>query len=498
MNGMKPLVEKLRCLSLSQTVQSIVSLTLFAVSNTIICADTSRPNILWIVVDDMSPSFSCYGEEKITTPRVDELAARGCRFSQCFVTAPVCSPCRSALITGCYQTTIGAHHHRSGRGTEKIHLPAGVEPIPALFQRAGYYTCVGGPLVENSSKLGKTDYNFEWDASIYNGNDWRDRHPGQPFFAQVQLHGGKYRGQGPNREWNQRSQSLFESRTNPKTVTLPTYYPRDPVILEDWANYLDTVRFTDLQVGAVVDRLASEGILDHTIIFFITDHGISHARGKQFCYDEGLRVPLVIAGPGIPKGQVREDLVQQIDLAATSLVLAGISIPRTIQGRDLFDSSIPPRDFIHAARDRCDETVDHIRAVRSRQYKYIRNYLNEKPHLQPNRYKDGKAIIQRLRLLHEQARLTPLQEKLLFAPERPAEELYDLLADPQELHNLAHDPAHQETLATMRSQLTHWEETTGDQGRQPESKAMFDSDMAVYAAERDAARPRPTSPKEPR
>src|SRR4051812_2038044 len=96
-----------------------------------------RPNILWIIVDDMSANFSCYGEQTIRTPQVDKLAAEGTRFSRAFVTAPVCSPCRSALITGCYQTTIGAHHHRSGRGEQKIHLPDGV--VPGDHLQAGVY-----------------------------------------------------------------------------------------------------------------------------------------------------------------------------------------------------------------------------------------------------------------------------------------------------------------------------------------------------------------------
>ncbi|MFM8217632.1 MAG: sulfatase-like hydrolase/transferase, partial [Planctomycetaceae bacterium] len=150
-------------------------------------------NIVWIVVDDMSPHFGCYGEPLVDSPNIDRLAREGTRFTQAFTTAPVCSPCRSALITGCYQTTIGAHHHRSGRGAVKIALPSGVVPVPALFQRAGYHTALGGPLVANTPRLGKSDYNFEWNESIYHGNDWASRQPGQPFFMQVQLHGGKHR-----------------------------------------------------------------------------------------------------------------------------------------------------------------------------------------------------------------------------------------------------------------------------------------------------------------
>ncbi|MDR3637590.1 MAG: sulfatase [Isosphaeraceae bacterium] len=442
----------------------------------------SRPNIVWIVVDDMSANFSCYGETLIQTPHVDHLAREGTRFRRAFVTAPVCSPSRSALITGMYQTTIGAHHHRSGRGVEKIHLPEGVEPVPALFQRAGYYTAIGGPLVKGS-ELAKTDYNFEWAPTIYNGNDWSGRKPGQPFFMQVQLHGGKYR-EGKN--WSDTVQRALGSPTRADAVKLPPYYPRDPVLLDDWARYLDAVRYTDQQVGNVLRRLEQEGVLEQTVIFFTTDHGISHARGKQFLYDEGIHVPLIVRGPGIARGKVRDDLVEHIDLAATSLALAGIAVPRTMQGRDLFDPGRAPRDAVFAARDRCDETVEHIRSVRTERFKYIRNFYPERPHLQPNQYKDAKPIVRRLRELHEQGELDALQERLLFAPTRPREELYDLQADPDEVRNLAADPAHRSTLEELRVRLDHWIDQTGDRGRQPEPQAMYDSDMQVYLGGKNA------------
>ena len=343
----------------------------------------ARPNIVWIFVDDMSANFSCYGETLIQTPNVDRLAREGTRFSRAFVTAPVCSPCRSALITGCYQTTIGAHHHRSGRGVEKIHLPQGVEPVPALFQRAGYYTCIGGPLGGKRVVPGKTDYNFEWDAAMYDGADWSGRRPDQPFFMQVELHGGKYRGGGVDRSdaWEQRVRRELGEPTSPEAVTLPPYYPRDPVLLNDWARYLDTVRYTDKEVGDVIARLENEGMLDRTVVFFMTDHGISHARGKQFLYDEGLHVPLVVRGPGIAAGKLRDDLVEHIDMAATSLALAGIDDSGLDAGANVLAADYQPRDAVFAARDRCDETVDHIRSVRTEHFKYIRNYLPQRPHV---------------------------------------------------------------------------------------------------------------------
>lgn len=469
-------------------------------------AADSRPNVLWFIVDDMSANLSSYGEKLIQTPHIDRLAREGTRFSRAFTTAPVCSPCRSGFINGMYQTTIGAHQHRSGRGTEKIVLPAGVEPVPAIFQRAGYFTCIGTGLADvarngkaKSAKkktsadgadgaargLGKTDYNFEWDPKIYNANDWSGRKAGQPFFMQVQLGGGKLRGgsDANAQALSERAKAQFGAATDPAKVELPPYYPRDPVLLRDWAAYLDAVRFTDKHVGDVLARLEKEGILEQTVIIFVTDHGISHARGKQFLYDEGTHVPFIVRGPGIPKGQVRNDLVELIDITPTSLAAAGLPVPAVMQAKNVFAKDYAPREFAFAARDRCDETVERIRSVRNDRFLYIRNFYPLRPHLQPNAYKDGKSIVQTLRALHDAGKLNPLQEKLLFSPTRPAEELYEWTTDRWQVKNLAAEPAHKATLEKMRARLDRWIVETKDKG--PESEAMYDSDMAVYLGGRD-------------
>lgn len=437
-----------------------------------------RPNIVWIVVEDMSPHFACYGETTIETPHVDRLAKEGVRFTNAFVTAPVCSTARSALITGMYQTSIGAHHHRSGRGTEKIHLPDDVELVPRMFQRAGYHTVnTGWP--QRGQRIGKTDYNFEWDASAYDGAAWADREEGQPFFAQIQMHGGKYRGTGDGEAWPKKVKAALGSVTDPADITLPPYYPDDPVLRRDWAQYLDACRYTDHEVGEILDRLGREGVLANTYVFFITDHGISHARGKQFCYEEGMRIPLIVRGPGLEAGTVRADLCVHIDLAASSLALAGIAIPDSMESVDLFAKDYEPREFVVCARDRCDETVEHLRAVRSQRYKYIRNYLPERPHLQPNAYKDNKPIVRRIRELAAAGKLNAAQS-LVTIDHRPSEELYDLEKDPSELTNLAGDPAHAEELERARTRLERWITETGDAGAKPEPEAMYDSDMQVY------------------
>jgi arylsulfatase A-like enzyme len=452
-------------------------------------AAAEKPNILWFVVDDMSANFSCYGESAISTPHVDRLAREGTKFTNAFVTAPVCSACRSALVTGMYQTSIGAHHHRSGRGTLKIHLPAGVEPVPALLQKAGYYTCIGSglPQVTRAGKkskgdggLGKTDYNFEWDAKIYVAADWSGRKSGQPFFMQVQLGGGKLRGGDDDsaQKLSLRAQQEFGAAVQPQDVTLPPYYPRDAVLLRDWAAYLDAVRVTDKHVGQVLARLEQEGILENTLVVFMTDHGISHARGKQFLYNEGTHVPFVVRGPGVSKDAVREDLIEQIDLAALTLAAAGVPVPKTMHGRDVFAKDYQGREAVFAARDRCDETVERIRSVRTDRFLYIRNFHPQRPHLQPNAYKDGKSIVQALRTLHAAGALDPLSEKLLFAPTRQAEELYEWKVDRWQVQNLAAEPAHRQTLETLRARLDRWMDETNDHGA--ESEKMYDTDMVEY------------------
>jgi arylsulfatase A-like enzyme len=211
----------------------------------------------------------------------------------------------------------------------------------------------------------------------------------------------------------------------------------------------------------------------------MTDHGISHARGKQFLYDEGLHVPLVISGPGVEAGTVRSDVVEHIDIAALSLAAAGIEIPEYVQAKNILAKDYQPRDAVFAARDRCDETVDHMRSVRTVDFKYIRNFLPNRPYLQPCGYKDVKNILIALRQWHEAGKLNDTQQ-LLFRNVRPPEELYDLSNDPYEINNLAEDPRFAGKLEQLGRRLDVWMEETDDKGRQPESARMYDSDMAVY------------------
>jgi arylsulfatase A-like enzyme len=440
-----------------------------------------RPNIVWILVDDMSAHFACYGETAIRTPNVDRLASEGIRFARAFVTAPICSISRSALLTGCYQTSIGCQNHRSGSAKHPIHLPTGMTNVAQLLKEAGYHTSNlsldaflrTGPDVDKPVAIAKTDYNFVWShAATYDTNHWATRPAGQPFFVQVQLHGGKHRGQRPGPQWPKQVRDTLGSVTPTNAFTLPPCLPDDPVVREDWAQYLDAVRYTDWEVGRIVERLRDAGELERTVIFFWTDHGISHVRHKQFLYDGGIHIPLIARGPGLPRGRVRDDLVEHIDIAGATLARAGLARPATMQARDFLAADYPPREFVFAARDRADETVDRIRSVRSTRFKYIRNYYPDRPYLQPNRYKDEKAIVQAVRRLGAEGRLNR-DQALILAETRPREEFYDLEADPHELRNLAGDPAHTAALARHRAALEDWIRRTDDRGRVAEPEDVY-------------------------
>ena len=439
------------------------------------------PNILWVVVEDLSPLMSCYGYAGNPTPHLDRLAAKGVLFSNAFMPAPVCSACRSALITGMMQTTLGLHNHHSSRSEETaIHLPGHVKTLPELFRQAGYFTF----------NRGKDDYNFWYDReSLYTGEytthalygksgksdiGWENRQPGQPFFGQIQLAGGKhiYREDFQDRVRNPVDRQAFD---------LPPYYPDHPMVREDWAQHLDSARITDDELGGILDQLRSDGLPENTVVFFFSDHGMRLWRHKQFCYDGGLHVPFIVNWPGNPQrlggeGTVRDDLVSGLDLAATSLGLAGLAIPEHMESRDLFAADFKPRDSVISARDRCDYTIDRIRTVRTSRFRYIRNFMLDRPYMQPN-YRDEWEITQIMRKLHAEGRLDAIQDRF-WSDERPAEELYDLQNDSHEIANLAGHPDYVDELKRHRKILEDWIRKTGDLGQYPEDvpnlKYMFD------------------------
>ncbi|MDF7824807.1 sulfatase [Pontiellaceae bacterium B12227] len=395
-----------------------------------------RPNILWICIEDWSPDLSCYGTAGIETPHVDKLAAEGIRYERAFTTSPVCSTSRSAMMTGFYQNYIGANQHREHN---KQPLPHGVKPIPHIFKDAGYYTAL---------MSWKTDCNFvpNKKGELFEGEDWSGRALGQPFFARITFG-------GTHRAWNRDPQRPIDS----KDVEIPPYYPDTEFVRRDWANGLEQMQLVDREVGALLQRLEDEGLADNTLVFFIGDHGRCHIRGKQFLYDGGIHIPMIMRWPGqVKPGQVSGAMVQSIDICATILEAAGITPPVPLHGKSLFSKEVKKRKYIFAARDKMDETHDAIRAIRSRDWKLIHNLMPERPWCQYNRYKEGSyPVLAEMNVMNMKGELTP-EQAAFFAPTKPEFELFDLNTDPFEVKNLAADPAYAKVKAELLTELNNW------------------------------------------
>ena len=440
-------------------MRTLLLLPLFAlVAARVTSTETTpaRPNIVWLIADDLSPELGAYGYPHVRTPNLDRLAAEGARFNRAFTTAPICSTSRSAFITGLHQTSIACQHHRT---EDPRPLPTGVKTLPEILRAAGYFTTNGqGP---ESTRWGKADYNFVIDMrTMYDGPDWRKRRPGQPFFAQVQL-------KHPHRPFV--NEPVTEARH--RDAPLPPIYPDHPLAHRDWAAYLQSIEALDAMVGEVLATLDREGVAKDTLVIFFGDNGRPHVRDKQWVYNGGLHVPLIVRWPGrITPGTVREELVSMVDLAPTCLRLAGLEVPAVMQGVAFLPEQNPRRPFVVGARDRAGDADDRIRSVRTARFNYIRNFRPELPYAQHSSYKEVQyPMLPLLRLLHAEGKLTPAQAAFL-APRRPPEELYDLDADPWETRNLAALPEHAATLRDLRGKLDAWMRATGDQGGTPETK----------------------------
>lgn len=425
-----------------------------------------KPNILWLVAEDMGPALGCYGQKEVSTPNLDRLASEGTRYTRAYTTAPVCSASRSAFMTGMYQITIGAQNHRSHRD-DGYQLPDGVRVITEGMRDAGYFTAnlVELPTACGFKGSGKTDWNFTPPAKPFDSKSWGDLKGHQPFLAQLNF---------------QETHRAFHApkHADPAKVELPPYYPDHPIARQDYADYLDAATELDRKVGLVLAELERDGLAGNTIVVFQADHGEAMVRGKQFCYEEGLHIPLIIRWPGhVPVGQVSDQMIEAIDLAPSFLSVAGASIPPKMEGRPFFGPNpAPPRTMVFGARDRCDETVFRFRAVRDERYRYIRNFTPERPFLQTNAYKEKQyPVWTLLPKLQAEGKLTPAQATLC-APTMPPEELYDLQADPHEIRNLAANPQHRAALERLRTAVENWIERTGDAGKTFESEDVVKSE----------------------
>ncbi len=447
-----------------------------------------RPNILWLVIEDMSPTLPPYGDTTIETPNISRLAQEGVTYTNVYSPSGVCSPSRASLALGMYPSSIGANHMRTTSHTDVTGLPSyEAVPPPQARMLSQYMRGLGYYTTNNY----KTDYQFKPPTNAWDENGifahWRNRPAGKPFFSVVNFttthESGLFEPYGfrkieqrhyfsddvqkiaalPKRALEKTSESEAAIHV-PKDLDfpIPPYLPDTPAVRRDMWKMYNNLAETDQQIGAVLEQLKQDGLLENTIIFFYSDHGGPLPRQKRLIYDSGLKVPLIVRYPNAKgAGDINDQLVSFVDFAPTTLGLAGGETAPHMQGYDFITKTAEPRKYIYAAGDRFDGFTDAIRAVKDKRFKYIRNYLPEQGYYLPVDYREKIPTMQELLRLQDEGQLTDAQAQW-FRASKEVDELFDTLADPHELNNIARDPAHAETLARLKEELDNWLERIGD------------------------------------
>ena len=435
-----------------------------------------RPNILWLVAEDLSPYIPSFGDSTVETPNLSRLAAEGICYDHVYSPAPVCAPARAAIATGMYPTHIGAGHMRTGpwfqsglpqsvydNAVKSAH-PKSIPPYEAVpppeVKMMSEYLRINGYYCTNNAK---EDYQFfkpvtAWDECSGEAH-WRNRASGQPFFSIFNF-GVTHESQ----IWAKADDTIW---VDPSTaVKVPPYLPDNEIGRSDVRRMYSNIIELDQQVGKLLDELKADGVLENTIIFWYTDHGGPLPRQKRLLYDSGLRVPMIMRLPGEQGAGTRSaELVSFIDFAPTVLSIAGIEPPDYMDGRAFlgdFKSALP-RQYIHAAADRFDEVYDGNRAVKDDRYKYIRYLHPDRPMYLPVSYREQMPVMKELLRLRDANELTPAQA-LWFRVTKPEVELFDTEVDPHELNNLADHPELADKLKELSVECDRWMTSIEDKG----------------------------------
>jgi len=441
--------------------------TLFLILMLFGCSKTNNnPNIVWIVAEDITTMLGCYGDPNANTPNLDAFAEKSVKFTNAFATAPVCAPSRSCIITGEYSTSLGSQHLRS-----EVKIPSTVTPFPKYLKEAGYY-------VTNNDK---EDYNFVdttmWHESSKKAH-WKNRKEGQPFFSVFNIGITHQSGIfGDDSTYQERiSKYISEIKTvDPESLKLAPYFPDSPTIRKLWARYYTNIQVMDLQFAERLIELDEAGLLDETIVFYYSDHGTGMPRAKRALYDSGLRIPLLVYMPekyagkfNLKPGTTNDRMVSFLDFAPTILELTGITIPESLNGSPFIsENDLNENDYVFGTSDRVDEAYEMARTIRTKKYRYVRNFLSYTPLLQPNFYSDKSEIMKELNKFRNAEDLTAAQQTL-FQPKRQPEELYDVRNDPHEVNNLDNNPEYKSVLSDMRGKLRQEILESFDTGLMPE------------------------------
>lgn len=404
-----------------------------------------RLNILQIICHDLGRHLRCYGRSDVPSPNLDRLAATGVRFENCFTASPPCSPARACLMTGRYAHCNG----QVGLAHRGFELPDDELTIVDHLNAAGYLTANIGLQHERVDPL-KNRYQVDDHESVHCemvadkvASFLADR--GREKRLAFYLNAGFFEVHLPF------SRDEYGA-DDPAAVTVPGWVPDNPGVREELARFNGAIGFMDEAVRMILDALRDCRLEQHTLVMFTTDHGTAFPRAKGMLYDPGIGVALIMRAPGsrAPSGTEIHELISSVDIAPTLLEAAGCPVPETMQGRSFFGlltgAPYQPRDAVFAEKNYHD-CYDPIRGVRTKRYKYLRNF-EPRP----------KVV-----LATDMQRSSASDEVWPWANElRPPEEIYDLEADPHEMKNVADKPEMASVKADLSARLWRWMEETDD------------------------------------
>ncbi len=447
---------------------------IFVVRTSLANAD-GRPNILWLTSEDNSVDWvGCYGNPYAETPHIDKLASEGFRYLHCYANAPVCAPSRSGWITGVYALSTGTHQMRS-----RYPIPHGtIKYYPDLLKQEGYYV----------GNVTKTDYNIggrpdgnAWDT---NKVDWNDLPRRQPFFMVI------------NSTKSHESTAFGDidhTTHSPEKVRLAKYHPDIPEIRKNYAHYHDQVKKMDADIGKALAELERSGLTENTIVIYNSDHGGVLPRSKRCLHNSGTHCPLIVRipekfkhlRPAEPGGTI-DQLVSFIDMPKTWLSLCGVETPTYMQGKIFLGPHAESRQYHVSFRGRMDERIDNSRAIRDRQFLYIRNYMPYVPWGQHLNYLWTMKATQAWEQYHKAGKTDDVTGQ--FFKTKPTEELFDTTADPDNVNNLAAHSRYANELARLSKALDDWQLEYFDAGLLPETELVRRSEASnktIYELVRD-------------
>ena len=435
-------------------------------------ADDDKPaprrNVLLMIGDDHGLQLGCYGDRFIRTPHLDRLAAAGVRFTHAFATVSSCSPSRSVLFTGLHNHTNG--QYGLAHAEHNFHTRGSVQSLPRLLGAHGYRTAVLGklhvipqavyPFTEeiHAGLQGNRGVTEMADAArqFFSADD-------QPFLLVVGYADPHRAGKGFG---NDRSYKGVEKVTySPDQVEVPYFLPDRPEVRQDLADYYESISRLDQGVGLMLRALEESGRAEETLVIYLSDNGMPFVGAKTSLYDSGIRLPLIITSPTLGnRGLVNHAMVSWVDIAPTILHWAGAKPPSDeLPGRSLLpileQENPPDWDTVFASHTFHEITMYYpMRAVRTRRWKFIRNLV---PGAECRPASDlwgspsWQGILQRGDTMMGARRVADYLH-------RPAEELYDLDRDPNELKNLASDPKYADALNELRTKLRDFQQRTKD------------------------------------